>query len=125
MNEPEGPRMSDDSRNEAAQRRRKLADLRRRGEAYPNTFRRKDLAVDLANAYGEMSKEALAEAPVEATVAGRVMLRRVMGKASFVTLEDPSGRIQSTCAGTMSARTPMPTSGTSGISVTSPAFAAP
>ena len=86
--------MSDDSRNEAEQRRRKLGELRRRGEAYPNTFRREDLAVDLASAYGDMSKEALAEAGVEATVAGRVMLRRVMGKASFITLEDLSGRIQ-------------------------------
>ena len=86
--------MSDDSRNEAEQRRRKLGDLRRRGEAYPNTFRREDLAADLANACGDMSKEELAEASVEATVAGRVMLRRVMGKASFITLEDVSGRIQ-------------------------------
>ena len=86
--------MSDDSRNEAEQRRRKLGELRRRGEAYPNTFRREDLAGGLANEYGHMSKEALAEAPVEATVAGRVMLRRVMGKASFITLQDPSGRIQ-------------------------------
>ena len=86
--------MSDDSRNEAEQRRRKLGELRRRGEAYPNSFRREDLAVDLANAFGHMSKDALAEASVEATVAGRVMLRRVMGKASFMTLEDPSGRIQ-------------------------------
>ena len=86
--------MSDDSRNEAEQRRRKLGELRRRGEAYPNTFRREDLARALANEYGDRSKEALAEAPVEATVAGRVMLRRVMGKASFVTLEDVSGRIQ-------------------------------
>ena len=86
--------MSDDSRDEAEQRRRKLGELRRRGEAYPNTFRREDLAGDLTNAYGDMSKKALAEAPVEATVAGRVMLRRVMGKASFISLEDPSGRIQ-------------------------------
>ena len=86
--------MSDDSRNEAEQRRRKLGELRCRGEAYPNTFRREDLAVDLANEYGELSKQALAETPVEVTVAGRVMLRRVMGKASFITLEDPSGRIQ-------------------------------
>ena len=86
--------MNDDARNEAAQRRRKLGELRRRGEAYPNTFRREDLAEHLANAYGDMSKDDLAEAPVEACVAGRVMLRRVMGKASFFTLEDPSGRIQ-------------------------------
>ena len=86
--------MSDDSRNEAEQRRRKLGELRDRGEAYPNAFRRDALALDLAKAYGDRSKDALAEAPVEATVAGRVMLRRVMGKASFITLEDLSGRIQ-------------------------------
>ena len=86
--------MSDDSRNEAEQRRRKLGELRRRGEAYPNSFRREDLAGDLVVEYGASTKDELAEAHVGATVAGRVMLRRVMGKASFITLEDPSGRIQ-------------------------------
>ena len=86
--------MSDDSRNEAEQRRRKLGELRRRGEAYPNSFRREDLAGDLVVEHGESTKDELAEAQVGATVAGRVMLRRVMGKASFITLEDPSGRIQ-------------------------------
>ena len=86
--------MSDDSRNEAEQRRRKLGELRRRGEAYPNSFRREDLAGDLALEHGSTTKEDLAEAHVGATVAGRVMLRRVMGKASFITLEDPGGRIQ-------------------------------
>lgn len=86
--------MSEDPRSEAEQRRRKLGELRRRGEAYPNSFRREDLAADLANMYGGSTKEDLAEAHIGATVAGRVMLRRVMGKASFITLEDPSGRIQ-------------------------------
>ena len=77
-------------------RRRKLAALRGKvdGEAYPNTFRREDLAADLHGRHGEVDKAALEEAGVRAKVAGRVMLRRVMGKASFLTLEDPSGRIQ-------------------------------
>ena len=77
-----------------AQRRRKLAALRARGEAYPNTFRRRDLAAALLAAHGGAEKSALAAANETATVAGRIMLRRVMGKAGFVTLADPSGRIQ-------------------------------
>ena len=86
--------MTDEPRDEREQRRRKLGELRSRGEAYPNSFRREDLAADLLHAHGASSKEELAEARVGATVAGRVMLRRVMGAASFLTLEDPSGRIQ-------------------------------
>ena len=86
--------MSDDPRGEAEQRRRKLGELRGRGEAYPNAFRREDLAADLARVHGASSREDLAAARTGATVAGRVMLRRVMGKASFITVEDPSGRIQ-------------------------------
>ena len=86
--------MTDEPRDEREQRRRKLGELRSRGEAYPNSFRREDLAADLRHTHGASSKEELAEARVGATVAGRVMLRRVMGAASFLTLEDPSGRIQ-------------------------------
>ena len=77
-----------------ANRRRKLAALRERGEAYPNGFRRKHLAEELIAAHGDASKQALEQEAIDAVVAGRVMLRRVMGKASFVTLADPSGRIQ-------------------------------
>ena len=77
-----------------AHRRRKLETLRARGGAYPNDFRRKDFAADLAAAHGAATKPALEAAGVAATVAGRLMLRRVMGKASFLTLADPSGRIQ-------------------------------
>ena len=86
--------MSDDARSEAEQRRRKLTELRQRGDAYPNSFRREDLSADLARVHGGSRKDELAAAKVGAVVAGRVMLRRVMGKASFITLEDPSGRIQ-------------------------------
>ena len=86
--------MSDEARAESEQRRRKLEAWRSARRAYPNDFRREDLAADLLATHGELDKEGLAAAGVQATVAGRVMLRRVMGKASFITLEDPSGRIQ-------------------------------
>ena len=75
-------------------RRRKLATLRQRGLAYPSGFERSGVAADLHAAYAETAREALEEAAVSVTVAGRIMLRRVMGRASFLTLQDGSGRIQ-------------------------------
>jgi lysyl-tRNA synthetase class 2 len=75
-------------------RREKLATLRANGNAFPNTFRPTALAGDLLAQYGSLDKEALAARAIDVTVAGRIMLRRVMGKASFVTLQDASGRIQ-------------------------------
>ena len=78
-----------------AERRAKLAALREDGHSYPNTFRRDSEAAELHAKFDEMTKEELAEAePVRVKVAGRMMLRRIMGKASFATLQDPSGRIQ-------------------------------
>jgi lysyl-tRNA synthetase class 2 len=68
--------------------------LRAAGLAYPNDFRRKDSAAALHERYGEQSKEELERAKSAATVAGRMVLKRVMGKASFATLQDGSGRIQ-------------------------------
>ncbi len=76
------------------ERREKLKALRARGIAFPNDFRRKDLARDLFERHGEKSKEDLEKAKIPAVVAGRMMLKRVMGKASFATLQDASGRIQ-------------------------------
>ena len=78
----------------AAHRRRKLATLRERGQAYPNGFRRQHLAAELVVQHERASKQALEALGAEAVVAGRIVLRRVMGKASFLTLADPSGRIQ-------------------------------
>ena len=75
-------------------RRGKLAALRERGLAYPSGFQRSSLAAQLHEAYAAADKAALEEQAVSVTVAGRMMLRRVMGKASFVTLQDSSGRIQ-------------------------------
>ncbi|KUJ71522.1 lysine--tRNA ligase [Thiomicrospira sp. WB1] len=78
-----------------AERRAKLQALRDNGQAYPNTFRRTDVSVDLHEQYDALSKEELADAePVTVKVAGRMVLRRIMGKASFATLQDTQGRIQ-------------------------------
>ncbi len=76
------------------ERREKLKALRAAGRAYPNDFRRKDLAADLHQRYGSLGKEPLEAQKPAAVVAGRMMLKRVMGKASFATLQDGSGRIQ-------------------------------
>jgi len=76
------------------ERREKLKALRAAGSAYPNDFRRKDLAFELQRKHGEKTREQLEKEAVSASVAGRMMLKRVMGKASFATLQDGSGRIQ-------------------------------
>ena len=76
------------------ERREKLKALRAKGNAYPNDFRKHDLASSLHASYGGMSKEELEKARRPAVVAGRMVLKRVMGKASFATLQDGSGRIQ-------------------------------
>src|ERR1700675_5083342 len=76
------------------ERRERLKALRAAGNAYPNDFGRKDLAFDLQHKHAEKTKEQLGSEAVAASVAGRMMLKRVMGKASFATLQDGSGRIQ-------------------------------
>jgi lysyl-tRNA synthetase class 2 len=76
------------------ERREKLKALRRTGNAYPNDFRKKDLASDLHASHGGKNKEDLEQSKPAAAVAGRMVLKRVMGKASFATLQDGSGRIQ-------------------------------
>lgn len=78
-----------------AERRSKLARLRTEGIAFPNDFRPDAKAAELHEKYGEQEAEALEQAnPVIVRIAGRMMLKRVMGKASFATLQDGSGRIQ-------------------------------
>ena len=83
-----------DENHIVAERRAKLAAWRETGRAYPNDFRRENLAARLDELYGEKTKEELEAMPIAATVAGRIMLKRVMGKASFITIQDLSGRIQ-------------------------------
>jgi lysyl-tRNA synthetase class 2 len=76
------------------ERRTKLATLRAGGQAFPNDFRRDALAGDLHAKHGGESNEALESLAIPVNVAGRMMLKRVMGKACFATLQDMSGRIQ-------------------------------
>ncbi len=77
-----------------AERRGKLRALRAGGQAFPNDFRRDALAAELHERHGKEDNETLEPKAIEVAVAGRMMLKRVMGKASFATLQDMSGRIQ-------------------------------
>jgi lysyl-tRNA synthetase class 2 len=91
---PAAPEAPQDENQIIAERRAKLSRLREQGHAFPNDFRRKDLAGDLHRAHGAKSKEDLEGEKPAATIAGRMLLKRVMGKASFATLQDMSGQIQ-------------------------------
>ena len=77
-----------------AERRAKLAALRAQGQAFPNDFRRDSLAADLHASHDAEGNETLEPKALRVAVAGRMMLKRVMGKACFATLQDVSGRIQ-------------------------------
>jgi lysyl-tRNA synthetase class 2 len=77
-----------------AERRAKLAKIRSQGVAFPNDFRRTALAGELASAHAAATAEELEAAPVAVAVAGRMRSKRIMGKSSFVDLEDGSGKIQ-------------------------------
>ena len=89
---------SDDNGHEEnkliAERRRKLDALRERGNAFPNDFRRNALAEELHLSYGGHEAEHLLEEAVHVQVAGRMMVKRVMGKASFIKLHDRTTQIQ-------------------------------
>ena len=76
------------------ERRAKLRELRGKGQPFPNDFDRKDLAETLHRECEDKDNAALEAAPRAVAVAGRMMLKRVMGKASFATVQDMSGRIQ-------------------------------
>jgi len=77
-----------------AQRLTKLDAMREKGQAFPNDFRRENISDDLHKLYDAKSKEELEELAVEVSVAGRMMTRRIMGKASFATLQDMGGQVQ-------------------------------
>src|SRR5262252_7447292 len=90
----EGARPQPSENQVIAERRAKLAALRGRVQAYPNDFVRDALAAALHEQFSSQPAEQLEAAHATVTVAGRMMLKRVMGKASFATLQDMSGRIQ-------------------------------
>jgi lysyl-tRNA synthetase class 2 len=91
MNEPTEPR---DENRLIAERRAKLQQLRAQSTPFPNDFRRDALAGQLHTAYGPKSAEWLEKNPQPVNVGGRMMLRRVMGKASFAQIQDRTGEIQ-------------------------------
>ena len=83
-----------EERDVLANRRVKMERWLAEGEGYRNDFHRQALASELHERCEHLDKAELAEQGIATAVAGRVMLRRVMGKASFITLQDTSGRIQ-------------------------------
>ncbi|RZI40985.1 lysine--tRNA ligase [Herbaspirillum sp. HC18] len=90
-NQHEQTAPAQDENSIMAERRAKLAALREQGVAFPNDFRPENKAADLHAKYGELSNEQFESEPIKVSVAGRMMLKRVMGKASFATLQDASG----------------------------------
>ncbi|MBY0545412.1 MAG: lysine--tRNA ligase [Gammaproteobacteria bacterium] len=83
-----------DENEQIALRRSKLASLRKEGSAFPNDFRRDALAAALMGQYAELTAEQLQAEPLVVKIAGRMMTRRLMGKASFIHLQDMSGQFQ-------------------------------
>ena len=90
---------AEDENKLIAQRREKLKSLRKvasenGGTAFPNDFRRDSLAADLLAEHQGKTREELEELKISVAVAGRMMAKRIMGKASFAQLQDMSDRIQ-------------------------------
>jgi lysyl-tRNA synthetase class 2 len=83
-----------DENEQIVQRKLKLNAMREQGNAYPNGFVRDALAQDIHSNYEAFDHDALVQKNIRVTVAGRMMTRRVMGKAAFVHLQDMSGKIQ-------------------------------
>ncbi len=84
-----------DEQEQIKQRRTKLAALREDGGiAFPTDFRRDVLVEELVANYAEKTKEELEETPVRVKLGGRLMTRRIMGKASFAHIQDMSGKVQ-------------------------------
>ncbi len=93
MDDKNAPPQPDDNQI-IAERRAKLKALREKGVAFPNRFQRTDFAADLLEKHEDRDRDSLDLNPVAVKVAGRMMLKRVMGKASFATIQDTSGSIQ-------------------------------
>ncbi|MDH4312762.1 MAG: OB-fold nucleic acid binding domain-containing protein, partial [Gammaproteobacteria bacterium] len=94
--QPKSPAAAEptDENHLIAERKAKLERLRGKGPAFPNDFRRDATADELHTGYGERTTEWLDAHPTRVTVAGRMMAKRIMGKASFAKIADRSGSIQ-------------------------------
>src|SRR5690349_5668149 len=91
---PGGAEITPDENKLIAERRAKLAAIRAQGVAFPNDFRRDAYAGDLQRQHADATAEQLEAQAIPVAVAGRMLAKRVMGKASFATIADPTGRIQ-------------------------------
>ena len=85
---------TEDDNKLIAERRSKLSNLRANGNPFINDFKPANLAQELIDQYDALSKEQLEEQIIEVSLAGRMMLKRVMGKASFAHIQDSSAQIQ-------------------------------
>jgi len=83
-----------DENEQIALRRAKLTSLRQQGIAFPNDFRRDSLAADMLTQYASLTHDELQTQKIVCHMAGRMMTRRLMGKASFVHIQDMSGKFQ-------------------------------
>ncbi|WP_347986263.1 lysine--tRNA ligase [Methylomonas sp. AM2-LC] len=83
-----------DEQEQIRQRREKLTQLRAEGIAFPTDFRRDSITSQLLASYADKTEEELLALPVRVKIAGRMMTRRIMGKASFCHLQDMSGQLQ-------------------------------
>ncbi|MEX0423124.1 lysine--tRNA ligase [Providencia rettgeri] len=92
--EQQGVEQAPDLNNELKTRKEKLAALREKGIPFPNDFRREDISDKIHAQYDDKTSEELEDLNIEVSIAGRMMTRRIMGKASFATLQDVGGRIQ-------------------------------
>ena len=86
--------IGDDENQIIGLRRKYLGELRERGKPFPNDFRRTIVSVDLQEKFQNATKDALSELEFPVAIAGRIVLRRLMGKACFVTVQDAAGRLQ-------------------------------
>ncbi|KLN97582.1 lysine--tRNA ligase [Moellerella wisconsensis] len=90
----QGAEQAPDLNNELKARREKLSALRDKGIAFPNDFRRDVISEQLHRQYDDKTAEELEALNIEVAIAGRMMTRRIMGKASFATIQDMGGQIQ-------------------------------
>ncbi len=94
MSDQAPPAPQEDLNDILAARLAKLNTMREKGQAFPNDFRRTNISDELHAKYNGKTKEQLETLAVNVSIAGRMMTQRIMGKASFATLQDMGGRIQ-------------------------------
>ncbi len=94
-NKNENQQVEPQSENEQIiARQTKLKTLREIGNAYPNDFKRENLAQTIHGQYDQFNNDELTAKNSRVKIAGRILTRRIMGKASFATIQDMSGKIQ-------------------------------